>query len=186
MVGTAYVIRYPGAPDDQSMTVFGIEMDILACDSSAVVDYMPTDDAMNGRPWGSTPVWLILTFEDGREVWLDHTFNIKHPDRWTSTIPDFCPFINATGLPIYFEASASDAGSDDLTFTWDWGDTSSDVTTYYNNGMSPDPYPSPDINPMAATDAKMHVYDSPGTYTITLTVTDDDGGTTSRTFDLTP
>lgn len=186
VVGTAYVIRYPGAPDDQSMTVFGIEMDILACDSSAVVEYWPTDDAMNGRPWGSTPVWLILTFEDGREVWLDHTFNIKHPDTWTWTIPDFCPYIDATGLPIYFEASASDAGSDDLTFTWDWGDTSSDVTTYYNDGMSPDPYPSPDINPMVATDAKMHVYDSPGTYTITLTVTDDDGGTTSRTFDLTP
>jgi PKD repeat protein len=186
IVGATSVIRWPGDPDDQSSTVPGISMDILACSSSAKVEYTPLDDVVNGQEWGGTPVFLILTFEDGREVWLDHTFNVRHPHKWVWMIPDFCPYIDAVGLPIYFEASATDVGSDDLTFTWSWGDsTPDDVATYYN-GVGPDPYPSPDISPMAAADATSHTYTSPGTYIITLTVTDDDGGMTSVSFNLTP
>jgi PKD repeat protein len=186
VVGTAYVIRYPGDPDDQSITVPGIEMDIMACDSSAVVEYTPTDDALNGRPWGSTPVWLILTFEDGQEVWLDHTFNVKHPHKWVWTVSDFCPYIDATGLPIYFEATASDVASDDLTFTWSWGDGTADtVTTYFNNGASADPYPSPDVNPITQANTAPHTYVSPGAYDITVKVVDDDGGQATRTITIT-
>jgi hypothetical protein len=75
-----------------------------------------------------------------------------------------------------FEATATDPGSDDLTFTWDWGDATSDITIYYNDGVAPDPYPSPEVNPMDVTDTVSHVYMEPGDYTMTLTVTDDDGG----------
>ena len=81
-----------------------------------------------------------------------------------------------------FDATATDPGSDDLTFTWDWGDASPyDTEIYYNNGTGPDPYPSPEINPMTATDTAEHVYSAPGNYTVILTVTDDDGGTTTTT-----
>ncbi len=186
VTGSTSITRYPGDPDDQSSTVTGIEMDILACSSWARVEYTPMDDAINGQIWGGTPGWIILTFEDGRESWLNHTFNVRHSDTWIWTIPDFCPFINATGLPIYFEATASDIGSDDLTFTWNWDDSSPDtVTTYYNNGVSPDPYPSPDVNPITETDPVVHTYTSSGTYTITLKVTDDDSGEATKTVTLT-
>jgi len=186
IVGGTSIMRWPGDPEDQSSTVPSISMDLLACDSSAKVEYTPLDDVINGQIWGSTPVFLILTFEDGREVWLDHTFNVRHPHKWTWIVSDFCPYIDAVGLPIYFEASATDVGSDDLTFKWSWGDsTPDDVTTYYN-GVGPDPYPSPDINPMAATDATSHTYASPGTYTIQLTVYDDDGGSSTVTVSLSP
>ena len=86
-----------------------------------------------------------------------------------------------------FSARATDPGSDDLTFTWNWYDGTSDtITTYFNNGVSPDPYPSPEINPMDKTDTVFHTYDSPGTYIITLTVGDDDGeSVTANTFEVT-
>jgi len=133
------------------------------------------------------PLWTILTFEDGSEVRLSHTFNVNHPETWLWTISDFCPYISAAGLPIYFEATASDVGSDDLTFTWSsWGDGTSDPsTTHFNNGVSADPYPSPDVSPITETSTATHTYTSSGTYNITLKVKDDDGGEATKSITLT-
>jgi hypothetical protein len=83
--------------------------------------------------------------------------------------------------PVTLIAFASDPGSDDLTFTWDWGDgTPHTVTTYYNNGVSPDLYPSYwyGTSPFSVTDSAQHHYPDDGHFTVTLTVSDDDGGTT--------
>jgi PKD repeat protein len=86
---------------------------------------------------------------------------------------------------VTLQATASDKGSDDLIFTWDWGDGTSTTTTYYNNGVSPDPYPSPDVNPITVTDSATHTWGDNGVYTVTLTVEDDDSGITVTTTNVT-
>ncbi|UCG70264.1 MAG: PKD domain-containing protein, partial [Thermoplasmata archaeon] len=96
------------------------------------------------------------------------------------------PTIGFVDTALTFSADAIDLGSDDLTFVWEWDDGSSDnVSIYYNNGLSSDPYPSPDgIYPFLKTDTVNHIYQQPGSYNITLTVTDDDNGVTIRLITL--
>lgn len=70
-------------------------------------------------------------------------------------------------------ANATDPGSDDLTFEWSWGATS----TYFNDGSGPDPDPSPDGEfPFLAADTVSLTFEEPGVETVGITVTDDDGG----------
>lgn len=90
-------------------------------------------------------------------------------------------------IPITFTATASDPGSDDLTFTWDYGDgTTNTETIYFNDGVSPDPYPSPDgTYPFSAIDTVSHTYGDNGVFTLMLTVEDDDGGVTVYTTTVT-
>ncbi len=79
---------------------------------------------------------------------------------------------------------AIDPGSDDLTFTWNWGYApwGDKTTIYYNDGLGPDPFPSPTINPRNVTEDKTCQYGDDGVFAVTLIVSDDDGGlTTVRT-----
>ncbi len=79
--------------------------------------------------------------------------------------------------PVYFEGTAHDPGSDDLTFTWDFGDGTAVVTTSYLN--------DPPSFPVDILDSLEHVYSNLGEYTVTLTVEDDDGGIGVDTLILT-
>lgn len=84
-------------------------------------------------------------------------------------------FVVGAGEALPLAAEGTDAGSDDLTFAWSTGD----VNTYYNDpAATPDPPLSPlGTFPFAADDAIDAVADSPGAQVLTLTLSDDDGGT---------
>jgi PKD repeat protein len=77
---------------------------------------------------------------------------------------------------VYFNGTAYDPGSDDLTFTWDWGDNTMETTTSYIN--------DPPIYPVEIYEISSHAFAEPGEFTVTFTVEDDDGGigTTTLTF----
>ncbi|UCD92232.1 MAG: DUF11 domain-containing protein, partial [Methanobacteriota archaeon] len=101
-VAVASVTRYPGSPDDQSVTIYDVKINILG-NFTAVIEYTPLDDAINGQIWGADPAWLILTFEDGKSKRLKHTFNVRHEHTWLWVIDDFTPFLK--GAPVTYEAT---------------------------------------------------------------------------------
>ncbi|MCJ2540605.1 MAG: PKD domain-containing protein, partial [Candidatus Thermoplasmatota archaeon] len=63
------------------------------------------------------------------------------------------------GEELYFQATVTDANDDPVAYEWDFGD----MVTSTSDGPS-------------------HIYRDPGTYTVTLTVTDTRGGVTVETF----
>ncbi len=173
-IGFAEVVRYPGTPDDQSVTLYEVKCDVTKYINITVL-YTPADDPVNGQPNGATPCWVNISFDDGGYNLLHNTFNVQHPETWEWNIGVNQFFI---GHNITFESTAEDPGSDDLTFTWHWDDgTADDVHIYYNDGANPDPYPSPwGPYPVTVTDITKHAFSTNGNYDTTLTVEDDDGG----------
>jgi PGF-CTERM protein len=64
------------------------------------------------------------------------------------------------GKEVYFQASATDANGDSLTYLWDFGDGT----------------------PSSTQENPSHIYTEAGTYTVTLTVTDVRGDAITDTF----
>ena len=178
----ASVTRTPGSPDNQSVSLGTIEFE-LASTYEARVEYTPLDDLVNGGENGANPAWIILGLANGTELWFEHTFNVQHPDTWVWDVPDLEGLF--TGRSVALSATIADPGSDDATVAWDWGDGTIDTRTVFNDGVGPDPYPSPWGLPVAFTDLGAHTYAAAGSYAVTLTVSDDDGGTTVLSFTVT-
>ena len=180
-IANATIIRMPGDPDNQSATIGTIDFDVASTYEARIV-YTPDDDPVNGQESGANPAELILVFSDGTNVTLGHTFNVNHPDTWVWDVPDLEAFFvgRAVSLPV----SISDPGTDDVTIAWDWGDGTIDLRTVFNDGVGPDPYPSPWGLPVSLTDVGVHTYATAGSYSVSLTVTDDDAGSTVLLFTL--
>jgi PKD repeat protein len=166
------IVRYPGSPDDQMLDMSQLQIDVSKR-YTATVRYTPEDDPINGQPNGANPCWIILTFEDGQELWLHHTFNVQHPEGYVWDV-DLTAAILSHGIT--FKATAFDPGADDLTFHWDFGE-GTNVTSIYPNTNG--------TYPVNIVDTVTHVFPGSGTYMITVTVKDDDGGMAQISYALT-
>ncbi len=136
--------------------------------------------------YGDDGVFTVtLTVEDDDDGMTAETTTVTVNNVLPSIEPDEPSFVDENS-PITLTAIFTDPGSDDLTITWDWGDGfSSTITTiHFNDGISPDPYPSPEINPMSVTESQSHTYGDNGIFTVTITALDDDNGETISTVEV--
>jgi hypothetical protein len=77
---------------------------------------------------------------------------------------------------IPFKGSVIDPGSDDITITWAFGDSLTNVTTNLVNPPATDPPLSASIQPRSFLVGNNHPYTRPCLYRSTLSARDDDGG----------
>jgi hypothetical protein len=78
---------------------------------------------------------------------------------------------------VSLSAGAYDPGSDDIIVSIDWGDGQISSDVFYNDGLAPDAPNSPQgTYPFSVQIAISHSYWAEGTYSLVITVADDDGG----------
>jgi hypothetical protein len=91
------------------------------------------------------------------------------------------------GVQIHTRVTATDRGTDDLTFTWTFPDGAVETQTFFNDGVSPDPRPSSlGVRPFTVTDTIVHSLRQPCGKQVTLSVSDDDGGVTTIVLTIRP
>ena len=90
-------------------------------------------------------------------------------------------FVLDAGEDVTVPATATDPGSDDLTFTWDWDDGAPSQVTSLVNPPGTDPDPSPSVQPRDVTEEATHTYGDACLYDLTVSVDDDDNGSDDDT-----
>jgi|GEM_PF-3178602 len=181
-VATAQVLREPGSPASQAESTGPLVMN-LSRGISASVDYTPADDQVNGQPNGDNPAWLLVTFPDGHAVRLFHDFNTQHESTWSWSFADLLPLFLQEGVT--FQARLHDPGADGLTAHWDFGDDTNRTQLYPNGPPSDSPEGVGGVSPFDVTAIAVHAYAAEGTYVVTLTVDDGDGGIARAVLTLT-
>ncbi len=133
------------------------------------------DDDPSGTPWDDYTVTLTITDDDTGTSSTTATVTVSNLDPVTSIDRMDQPnseFILPVIHTLDFHGSFTDVGTlDTHTAIWDWGDGTSDVGTVIEAGGS-------------GMVTGSHVYLTPGTYIVTLTVTDDDTGYSIDTFEV--
>jgi len=120
-------------------------------------DGTTSTDAVPSHAWaddGTYTVTLTVSDEDGGSLTRSVEIFVSNVD---PTIDLFVANGGDEGEELVFESAASDPGDDTLSYLWDFGD----------GGTSSDASP-------------VHTYADNGVYVVQLTVSDEDGGSTSQ------
>jgi hypothetical protein len=170
MLNSTYEVK---AKDFDSLTILGIKISTYTFEipfsefqksHDRDVGFMDDGNEMNGRvsftfketTFSGDYEWFLPTIPEG----LLHPNDAPQADLMVSN-PGY------VGMAVECNASAStDPEGGDLLFEWDWGDGD---TVAFGVG----------------TGVESHIYDIPGTYTITVTVKDYEEATATRTMDVT-
>jgi hypothetical protein len=176
-VGALEVERMPGDPaSNPAFDTLPASLDMTKA-YTAVVTFMP-EDLGDGKMVGANPTKLAIGC-GGTTIELSHTFNVQQSlvrdsDHWNHVEPWVINLGEALeGCSFDVTAQVTDPGSDDEYLYYYYGSQTA-WAWYYNNGMSPDPYPSPDVNPVDLIDIQSFTYEHGEA--LTLDVYDDDGG----------
>ncbi|MCK4613169.1 MAG: right-handed parallel beta-helix repeat-containing protein, partial [Thermoplasmata archaeon] len=170
----------------------GIEGTIITFDASDSSD--PDDDLLQYRwdfnndgiwdtDWSTEPTATYTWGDDYSGIVVVEVSDgqLTDTDETTVTVNNVAPTVDAgedqivQTKTVEFTGTASDPGSDDLTFTWEFGDGETVTHQYLEDGTYP----------RYVTDTVTHTYTEDGIYTVTLTVEDDDGGVNVDTLTVT-
>ncbi len=100
--------------------------------------------------------------------------NVKLDRSGLKSFGDDDAFLERVGVEQSHQALASDSGSDDLIFLWNFGFS----PMYYNDGTGPDPLSSSSgVFPFQVIDSAQVTFDSPGIHAVMIEVVDDDRAT---------
>jgi PKD repeat protein len=200
-IGFLEVERWPGNPDDNPHSgdpTIPLSLN-LTRRYSAIVTYNPYPDSgdairgdqpNNGKDKqnnAGNPVWVVVRFPNGSEERAHHTFNTQQSKKRGSTHPNHVDPWEVDIMELLIGHSSevlshiTDPGSDDIELEFTYG-TEALSKVYLNAPPDPDPYPSPEVNPMDIMDTMTLVYKGEGT--LILAVSDDDGGEISVKWDL--
>jgi hypothetical protein len=180
-LGYVSIERVPGSPDEQ-MAWIPVSIN-FSKSYNATITYIPEDPPNIG----GNPVWIYIKSKDGNINRIHHTFNVQQSkkrdsEHWNHVEP-WEVDLNGhfIGLPFEITSHITDPGSDDEIFTFTY-DSQVKTVTYLNNPPNPDPYPSPEVNPVDITNTTTLIYEGPGI--VMLTVEDDDGGLSILIMDI--
>lgn len=136
-------------------------------------------------------ITITVTDDDGGEATAEFAVTVNNKLPGTGINPADAQLINGVptiianaGEALDFESSTQDAGSDDLTLAWDWGDGSTDSRISLVNPPDADPSPSPTVQARDELDQRVHAFAEACMYTVGFTATDDDGGSRLATLDV--
>jgi hypothetical protein len=195
-IGSTSVTRVPGSPNIGVIS----NVDLMVTKGFEYELVIVVDPDGSG---GSSPTWLFdMVFPDGKFKQFKHTFNDEHGWEWTITSSELKGAL--LGHDIIFETTVDDAGSDDLAFVYNFGDsTPHGIHLYANTAQTTaveavsdeatvlfDQLPGRDAafvkddndvrtpfgTPISVTDSISHVFDAdqPYYYYVTLIAMDDD------------